>query len=206
MANLDPRAFKDQWESADPQECQDFQAPRDTGDCLELTVLRDLKGNKVSPETWESPVRSVLLVQWVPVAQVESVVALDPQAPRVFVVATDFQAQEAPPDLSDPRDPQESPASPDPREIKDSRDLRAAAEFKVHAERTGCPDRQESPVFKEPQVSMAPTERRDPEETWESREPQDSQDPEDLPVPPEIPEWADPRVSRVNLVCRVFAV
>merc|ERR1719244_1224872 len=84
MANLDPRAIKDQWESAVPQECQDFQAQRDTGDCLELTVPRDLKGNKVSPETWESPVQSVLPVQWVPVAQVESVVALDPQAPRIY--------------------------------------------------------------------------------------------------------------------------
>ena len=68
--------------------------------------------------------------------------------------------------------------------------------FQVLAEKTGCPEPQESPEFKESRVWTDPTERRVPEETWESREPQDSQDPEDPLVLPETPVWADPRVFR----------
>lgn len=50
MVNLEPRALPDQWESADHQECQDFQAPRDTGVCPELMVLREPKDNRASTE------------------------------------------------------------------------------------------------------------------------------------------------------------
>ena len=55
----------------------------------------------------------------------------DPQDPRVFVVATDFQAQAVLLVPLDPRVPQESPASPDLRETKDSKDPREALAFKA---------------------------------------------------------------------------
>jgi len=204
--NLDARVLVDQWANADLQECRDFQAPKDTGDCLELMELRDLRANKDSLEIWENLVRWVLLALWVPVVLAESVAVSVPLALQVFVEATVFPVLAVPPALSDPLDPQESPASPDPKETRDSKDLREAEASKVLVEKTGCPDHQESPEFKEPQVWTDLTGRRDPEEIWVFREHQDSRDQEDRPVLPETPVWADPRVFRVNLVSRVFAV
>jgi len=204
--NQDPRVLMDQWASADLQACLVSRVLKDTGVCPVPTARRELRDNRVSQETSESQDPSVSPAQWVHVAPAVSAAVSDPQDPRVFVVATDFQAQAVLLVPLDPRVPQESPASPDLRETKDSKDPREALAFKALAERTACLDLPENPESKELPVWMAPTERKVPAETWASKVPLDSQDPEDPLVLPETLEWLVPRVSRDNLVFLASAV
>jgi len=140
------------------------------------------------------------------VVRVVSADASGHQVHPVFAAVMDFPDREDRQVPSDPRVPLGSPASPAPRVIKDNRDPKAAAAFKVRAERTVCPDLPENRVFKVLPVWMVPTEKRVPEETWVSKERQDSLDPEDLPVLPATLAWAGPRVSRDNLEFLDFAV
>jgi hypothetical protein len=200
MDNLDPQVSTAPWANAALPVCLVSRELKDTEDCQERMVPRELKDNKASLETWENPVRSVLPAQWVPVVPVVSVVALDPQDLRVSVVVTDFQALEVPQDLLDPQDLRVFQANRAPREIKDNKDPKEAVASKVHEEKMVCQAPLVSRVFKEPLVWMVPMERKVPEETWVCKELQDSLDPEAHPVPLVIPEWLDPRVSRVNLV------
>lgn len=204
--NQGHRVSTDQWANVDHRECLVFRELRDTGDCPALTARREPRDNKVSPETSESPDPWVSPVQWVRVVRAESADASGHQVRRVFAAAMDFPDREDRQVPSDPRVPPESPANPAPRVIKDNKDPKAAVAFKVHVERTVCPDLPENRVFKVLPVWMAPTEKKVPEETWASKERRDSPAPEDLPVLPATLEWADPRVSRDNLEFLDFAV
>lgn len=204
--NPDHRVFKDQWASVDRRACRVSREPKDTGVFLVQMAQRELRDNKVSPETSENPDPWVSPVQSAPVVPAVSVAVSDPQAPLVSVAATVFPAQEVLPVPLGLRVLPAFPANPDPKETKANKDLKAAPESKDPAERTVFPDLPENPEFKERPVWMVPTERKVPVVTWESKVLPASQDQEVLPVLLVTLAWLVPRVSRVNLVSQVFVV